>query len=157
MHNEFKLDHNPVETIKIICCVKVKGLVNHSSVNRWLKKCLSDCKNLNGQARYERNKKVDSEVVLQSIEAYLERCWESIKRARYLPVQFGLWSCAIGKTIAELYLMYFKNIAKLLTHPGTIPKKTTKEIIDGDPFISIFGDFFPCLDTLPDLFTITHG
>ena len=47
---EFKLGCNITDTIKNICCAKVKGTVDHISVSRSFKKFCSGYKNLNDQA-----------------------------------------------------------------------------------------------------------
>ena len=47
---EFELGHNAVKAIKNICCAKVEGAVNHTTVTRWFKKFCFDCKNLDYQA-----------------------------------------------------------------------------------------------------------
>ena len=54
---------------KNICCMKGKGIVNNITVIRWLKKFCLVYENLNDQARSNKPRSVDSEGVLQAIEA----------------------------------------------------------------------------------------
>ena len=68
---EFRLGHNDVEATKNICCVKSEGMVHYNRVTRWFKKFCLGCKNLNDQARSERPKTMESEVVLQAIKPNL--------------------------------------------------------------------------------------
>ena len=63
---EFKLGHNAAD-IKIRVEWKVK--VELITVTRWFKKFCWGCKNLNSQVRSGKPKTIDSEVVLQAIEA----------------------------------------------------------------------------------------
>ena len=53
---KFKLGHNAMETIKNVCCAKGKGVINHSTVNRWLKKFCSGYKKFYDLARSGRPK-----------------------------------------------------------------------------------------------------
>ena len=69
MFYEFKLSLNTEEVPKNISCMKGEGVVDHSRITRWFKKFRSGCKNLDDQARSGRSKTVDSEAVLQTIEA----------------------------------------------------------------------------------------
>ena len=64
---KFKLDHNIKKTIKNICCAKGKGVIDYSTVTRWVKKFCSGCKNLDNQTRSGRLKTEDSEAMLQAI------------------------------------------------------------------------------------------
>ena len=57
-----------VSAIKNVCWAKGEGAVAPSTVNRWFKKFHSGCKNLDDQARSDRPKSEDSEVVLQAME-----------------------------------------------------------------------------------------
>ena len=68
---EFELGHNIAEATKNICCVKSEDAVNHSTVTRCFKKFCPSCKNLSNQARSGKPKSVDSNAVLQAIEANL--------------------------------------------------------------------------------------
>ena len=68
---QFKLDHNATEATKNIFCVKVKGAVDYSTVNKWFKKFCLGCKYLDEQARAGTLKSLDSEVMLKSIKAEL--------------------------------------------------------------------------------------
>ena len=69
--NEFKLGHNPEEAIKLLVVWKIKheGSVDYHKVTRGFKKFYLGCKNLDNQARTSRPKIVDSDPVLQAIEA----------------------------------------------------------------------------------------
>ena len=67
---EFKLGCNFIEVTKNISA-KVKVTVDHCLVTRWFKKFCLVCKNLDDQAKSGRPKTVDSEAVLQPIEANL--------------------------------------------------------------------------------------
>ena len=51
MFYEFELSHNTAQVTKNTFCTKIEGVVDSSKVNKWLKKFLSDCKNLDDQAR----------------------------------------------------------------------------------------------------------
>ena len=48
---KFQLVHNTTEMTKNICCVKGEGKVDHSTVNRGLKKFRSSSKNIDDQAK----------------------------------------------------------------------------------------------------------
>ena len=71
MLNEFKLVHNAAEATKNICCVKGEGTVDYNTVTRWFKKFCLGYKNCNDQVRLGRPKTMDSEDLLQAIEANL--------------------------------------------------------------------------------------
>ena len=58
-----------VEATKNICCAKGEDTVDYRTVIKWVKKFHSCCKNLENQTRSSRPKTVDSEPVLQAIEA----------------------------------------------------------------------------------------
>ena len=45
----FEVGHNAVEPTKNICCTKGENAVDHCTINRWLNKFSSGCKNLNDQ------------------------------------------------------------------------------------------------------------
>ena len=75
---EFELGQNAVEISKNIGCVRHKNEVDHSTVTRWLKKFRSGCKNLDNQMRSGRSKCVDSEIVLQAIEANLASSTQTV-------------------------------------------------------------------------------
>ena len=60
---EFEQGHNSAKSIINVCCTKNEGAVDHSTVSRLFKKCCSDCKDLDNQARSGRSKSVDSEAV----------------------------------------------------------------------------------------------
>ena len=47
----FKIGHNSVNAVKIICCAYSDGAVDHKKVTRWFKKFHLGCKKLNNQAR----------------------------------------------------------------------------------------------------------
>ena len=57
----------PQKQPKTICCVKSEGVVDHSTVTRWLKKFRLGCKNLDAQI--SRPKTVNSVAVLQALKA----------------------------------------------------------------------------------------
>ena len=63
---KYKLGHNAKEATKNICCTKVEGSVDHSTVTRLFKKFCSDCKNVNNQTWSGRPKTIDSKAVLQT-------------------------------------------------------------------------------------------
>ncbi|XP_029643946.1 histone-lysine N-methyltransferase SETMAR-like [Octopus sinensis] len=69
MLDKFELSHNAAEESKNICCAKGEVAVDFHIVTRWFKKFRWGCKNLDDQARSGMRKTVDSEVVLQAIEA----------------------------------------------------------------------------------------
>ena len=52
---KFDLDYNTMETKKNICCAKVEGASDHSTISRFKKFC-SSFKNLNEPARSVRPK-----------------------------------------------------------------------------------------------------
>ena len=68
---ESKLGHNIVEATKNICCAKGEGAVDHSTITRWFKKFCSSSKNQDHQAKPGRPNSMDSEAMLQVIEANL--------------------------------------------------------------------------------------
>ena len=61
---KFELHHNAVEVTKNIYCAKAEGTVNHTKVTKWHKNFRLGCKNLDGQSRSDRPKRVDSKTVL---------------------------------------------------------------------------------------------
>ena len=65
------LSYNTTEPTKNICCMKGKGADDHNTVTWLFKKFFSDHKNLDNYARSRRPKTVDSEAVLQAMEANL--------------------------------------------------------------------------------------
>ena len=92
MHYEFELGHNVEEETKNICCMKDKDTVDHSAVTRWLKNCLC-CKKLDNQAKSGRPKTVDSEAILQAIEAnpMSNTLPKPSTTSRSLLAGFGIW------------------------------------------------------------------
>ena len=66
----FDLDHNTIEAIKNIYCVKNEGTFNHITETRLFKKFNLSCKNLNNLARSGRTKTMPK---FQGIEANLAR------------------------------------------------------------------------------------
>ena len=66
---KFEVGHNATEETKNISCGKIEVAVDHSTITRWFKKFCWDHKKLNNQARSGRSKTVDSEDMLQTIEA----------------------------------------------------------------------------------------
>ena len=65
----FELGHKTVEEANNISCTKVEGMVDHNTVIRWFRKfCLSH-KNLNDKTRSGGPKCMNSDAVLQAIEA----------------------------------------------------------------------------------------
>ena len=67
----FKLDYNTADSTKNICIGKVKDAIDHSTVIRGFKTFCSGYKNLHDKASLVRLKTLDSEAVLQVIEANL--------------------------------------------------------------------------------------
>ena len=67
--NKFELGHSPANTTKNICYAKIEGKVDHCTVTRWFKKFPSGCKKLVDHSRLSRSKSVESNVVLQILEA----------------------------------------------------------------------------------------
>ena len=63
---------------KNISCAKGKGIVNHSTVTRWLKKFFFGRKNLKNQARFDRRKTMNFKAVLQAILANLMSSTERV-------------------------------------------------------------------------------
>ena len=61
---EFELSHNTAEAAKNFSCTK-----GEEAVTRWLKKICLSYKNLNDQSRSSRPRTVNSEAVLQAIDA----------------------------------------------------------------------------------------
>ena len=59
----------PIEATENFSRAKGNGTVDRSTVTRWFKKFRSSGKNLDDQARLSKPKNVDSETVLQAIEA----------------------------------------------------------------------------------------
>ena len=59
----------PQKQPKTLYCVKVESTVNYSTVTKYFKRFCLGGKNLDDQARSCRPKIVDSEVMLQAIEA----------------------------------------------------------------------------------------
>ena len=70
---KFKLDHNVVEAIKNICCVKDEGAVDHSTAIRLFKKIYPSYNKLDNQTRLVRPKTMDFKTLLRAIEAILVR------------------------------------------------------------------------------------
>ena len=62
--------YNAAEANKNICCAKYDGAVDHILVTRWLKKFLSDCKNLNDQTRSVRPKGIEDTRLVVALEVY---------------------------------------------------------------------------------------
>ena len=79
MLHKFELGHNAAEATKNICCAKVAGPVNHSTITRWFKKFHSGCKNLDDQTKLGRLKTKNSRDVLPAIEAILVSSTGSIR------------------------------------------------------------------------------
>ena len=69
MLHEFELGYNASEATKNICCAKSNRTVDHSTVNKWLKKFRSGCNNIDDQEKLGRPKIVNSETVFQAIDA----------------------------------------------------------------------------------------
>ena len=69
MLNVFKLDHNALEATKNVCYAKGESAVDLCTVTRWFKKFHLSCKNVTDQAKSGWSKIMESEVVLQVIEA----------------------------------------------------------------------------------------
>ena len=66
---EFESDHNITEATENIFCMKDEGTVDHSTVTRRFKKFCLGCMNFDNQVISGWLKTMDSEVVLQDIEA----------------------------------------------------------------------------------------
>ena len=66
---QLQTGYNTTEATKNICYAKGESSVDYSAVSRWLKKFHLGCKNLDEQAKSGRPKTVDSEALLQVIEA----------------------------------------------------------------------------------------
>ena len=66
---EFEMDHNAAEVTKNICCAKSEGAIDHDSVSSGFKKFCSVYKTLDDQKMSGRPKVIDTEAVLQTIEA----------------------------------------------------------------------------------------
>ena len=66
---DFQLGHYAAEATKNICFIKGEVSVGHSTVTRLFKKFRTSRKKVDDQASSGRPKSVDSEVVLQAIEA----------------------------------------------------------------------------------------
>ena len=73
MPYKLKLGHNATETAKNICCAKGEGTGDYSKVTRWLKKFHLGCKDFNVRVRSSKPKPMDSDAMLQAIEANLTR------------------------------------------------------------------------------------
>ena len=63
------MSHNIPEATKDIYCGKSEDTVEHSTVTKWFKKFCSGWKNLDNQVISDKHKTVNSEAVLQKIEA----------------------------------------------------------------------------------------
>ena len=92
-------------------CVKDEGVVEYSTVNRWFKKFLLSCKNLDDQARSFKSKTVDSKAALKAIEANLAN---SASHSLVWFVNFTILTKASRD--AKLCFMFYQNIVKFLTH-----------------------------------------
>ena len=99
----FTLSHNTVRATKNICCLKDEDAIDHTTVTKWVKKFCSTFKNLNNQAKSDRPKNMDSEVVFQAIGA--NPIWRAFHR-QVLFVNFI--TSAKAYRIAELRLMLNK-------------------------------------------------
>ena len=110
---KFKLCYNVVKVTKDICCANGEAAVDHSTISRWFKKFLSNCKNLNDQPRLDRPKIMDSEAVLQATETNL------VSRTLRVSGKLNISQCSVvchlhnfGKNIQSFC---YQNKAKLLT------------------------------------------
>ena len=113
MLHEFELGYNAIEAVKNICGTKGKGIVDHCTITRRLKKFRLGCKNLNNQARSNRTKTVNSEA--KSGERYSE----SIEWAQHFTDQCNSlpsWPQQKHLEVPNCASRY-QNIAKLLTCP----------------------------------------
>ena len=112
---EFKLGHNTAEATKNIYCMNGEGIVDHSTVTRWLKKFYLCSKNIDDQARSGRLKTVHSEAMFQAIEA------NSMSNIRRISCDFSISQSTVVCHLHNLKLKncasHYQNIAKLLTHP----------------------------------------
>ena len=75
---EFKVGNNTVKATKSICCVKIEGGVDGSTVTKWFKKFCLGYKNLIDHARSYSPKTMDSEVMLRARKANLESSTQKI-------------------------------------------------------------------------------
>ena len=66
---KLKLANNAAETTKFICCTKDEGIIDHCTVRRSFEKFHLCCNKLNDPAASGRPKTMDSETVLQTLEA----------------------------------------------------------------------------------------
>ena len=86
---EFELGHNAAEVTKNICCAKGEGRVDQSTITRRSKKFYFGCKNFDDRARSDRPKTMDSEDLLQAIEANLPGSTCRVRRSWHLTIQCG--------------------------------------------------------------------
>ena len=84
LYHVTKAVDNAMEASKNICYTKGEGVLDHSIVTRWSKKFCSGCKNLNDQAKSGRPKTMDSEIMLQAIEA------NPVSSTHRVPSEFGI-------------------------------------------------------------------
>ena len=97
---EFKLGRHAVEAIKNCCWMKIEGIVDPSTLIRWLKKFHSGCINLDNQEKSDSSKTVDYKTVLQAIEANLPSSTQSISDELGI-VQFSVICSLITSTKAS--------------------------------------------------------
>ena len=126
-----QLDQNTTEATKNIW-VKDEGRIDHSTVNRWLKKIhRSGCKNLNDQARLGRPKAIDSKAIATN----------QVSSTQRISGEFGISQFSVvchfhnlSKIICSYWLVphVYHNIAKLLTHSGIFDNE--------NPFQKLFWD-----------------
>ena len=117
MFYAFKLGHDTAEVTKNICCANGKSAIDHYTVTRCLKKFHSGCKNLNNQARSGSPKPVDSETVLQAIEA---NPGSSIKVYQIsLTYHCAVWFVPFT-TLPKISgtASHYQNMTKFLTRPS---------------------------------------
>ena len=72
------------------CYMKGEGPVDYNTVARWLKKFRSSCKNLDDQVRSSGLKTLDSEAVLEAIEANLISSIQRVTSNKLCILQFSV-------------------------------------------------------------------
>ena len=103
---EFTLDHNVAEATKNIFCAKGEDAVVYNTVNRCFMKFGLGCKNLDEEASWGRPKTVDSEAVLQTIEANSD----CVRWAWHFIVQCCWSSSRPGQLLTNYFLPDFQSI-----------------------------------------------
>ena len=127
----FELGHNPSKAAKNICCAKGDAAVDQRTVTRWLTKFRSGYKDFDRQTRSGRPQTMDSEAVLQVIEA------NQVSHIRRVSGELSVFKSSmvhhlhkLGKSIRNelAVLRVTKNIAKLLIHPSKKKRISTPSV-----------------------------